>query len=79
MIHTEHVKVADTLVRSWALHLATVSGEIVFTDTIRAVISLVLLGACLFVILSSRYREKERNWAFSTIGALTGFWLRSMS
>jgi hypothetical protein len=39
-------------------------------------ISLVLLIASLFVILSSNYEIAVRNWAFGTIGTVLGFWLR---
>lgn len=35
------------------------------------------LGACaLFVVLSARYGLRDKYWAYATIGALVGFWLR---
>ena len=51
-------------------------------DLVRAtpaIISCALLAACLFVIVSRKFREKDKNWAYTTIGALTGFWLRDVS
>jgi len=46
-------------------------------DSMQAFISVVLLLASIFVVLTKRYQEKDRNWAYGTIGALIGFWLRS--
>jgi len=48
-------------------------------DAFRALVSLALLAASLFIIISGRYRERERNWAFTTVGALIGFWFRGLS
>jgi hypothetical protein len=39
-------------------------------------ITLLLLAASLFVILSSRYEAKDKNWAYATVGTLVGFWLK---
>ena len=46
-------------------------------DSIRGTISLMLASASLFVILSGRYGTADQSWAYATIGALTGFWLRA--
>jgi hypothetical protein len=50
----------------------------VFT-AVRTVITLALLAVSLFVIVSRKCREREKNWAYTTIGALTGFWFRDLS
>jgi hypothetical protein len=34
-----------------------------------------VLAASLFSVMSSRYREAERRWAYGSIGAILGFWL----
>ncbi len=41
----------------------------------RMAISLGLLGASLFVILSKRYTPTDRHWAYATVGTILGFWL----
>jgi hypothetical protein len=40
-------------------------------------VSLILLPATLFVILSSRYQPKDKHWAYSTLGMVIGFWLKT--
>jgi hypothetical protein len=35
-----------------------------------------LLIASLLVILSSRYSESDKKWAYGTVGTLVGFWLK---
>jgi hypothetical protein len=40
------------------------------------VVTLALLSSSLFVILSARYQQKDKNWAYSTIGVIVGFWLK---
>lgn len=39
-------------------------------------ISVALLAATLFVILSKRYDVKDKHWAYTTIGVIVGFWLK---
>ena len=41
------------------------------------IISLVLLSAALWVILSRSYQPTDRHWAYGAIGTIVGFWLRS--
>lgn len=41
-----------------------------------AVISLIVLSAALYVILSKKYTPKDKHWAYATIGTVLGFWLR---
>jgi hypothetical protein len=60
-----------------ALGAAAVEWSIGFANSMRAFISVALLTASLFVVLSKRYLEKDRNWAYGTIGALIGFWLHT--
>jgi len=45
-------------------------------EGMQAIISIVLLIAGLYVILSKAYDPSTTNWAFATIGTLVGFWLR---
>jgi hypothetical protein len=46
-----------------------------YKNSMLAFISLLLFVYSLFVVLSTRYEPKDKNWAYGTIGALTGFWL----
>ena len=39
----------------------------------QVTVSLVLLAASLFVILSRRYTPQDKHWAYATIGTLLGF------
>jgi hypothetical protein len=41
-----------------------------------ATVSLIVLLAALFVILSKRYPPKVEHWAYATVGTVLGFWLR---
>ena len=41
----------------------------------QVVVSLVFMGAVLFVILSKRYKKEDQNWAYGTLGLIIGFWL----
>ena len=43
---------------------------------VRIAVSLAVLGAALFVILSQRYPEDYAKWAFGVIGVVIGYWLR---
>jgi hypothetical protein len=42
----------------------------------QIVVSLVLLAAALFIILSGGYDANSKQWAFVTVGTILGFWLR---
>ena len=46
-----------------------------FRHSMQALITAVLLGTSLIVIVTERYSEKDKNWAYGTVGALVGFWL----
>jgi hypothetical protein len=55
--------------------IASLEWSIGFRKSIQALISLVLFGASMIVIVSKKYTDTDRNWAYGTIGALIGFWL----
>jgi hypothetical protein len=42
----------------------------------QIIISLVLLGATLFIILAKKYQPKDKHWAYGTLGMVVGFWLK---
>jgi hypothetical protein len=42
----------------------------------QVLVTLVVLIACLFVILSKGYDPNSQHWAYGTVGTLVGFWLR---
>lgn len=46
--------------------------------TMRVLVSLVMLGASLYVILSKNYDADTSKWAFGTAGTVIGFWLREV-
>lgn len=39
-------------------------------------ISVIVLGAGLWVVLSRRYQPQEKHWAYGAIGTIIGFWLK---
>ena len=44
-------------------------------DIMRALISLVVLAAALYVILSNKYEDDVKKWAFGVVGLIVGYWL----
>ncbi|WP_421724128.1 hypothetical protein [Bauldia sp.] len=40
------------------------------------VVSVVVLGAALYVILSAAYAEDTAKWAYGAVGTVVGFWLK---
>lgn len=42
----------------------------------KIVISLMILGAGLFVLLFGNYDEGTKKWAIGAVGLVTGFWLK---
>ena len=42
----------------------------------QVLVSIVLLIATLFVILSKKYDARNKHWAYATVGLLVGFWLK---
>jgi hypothetical protein len=47
------------------------------TLIVQGAMTLIFVGACLYVIVSKRYGPAERHWAFGTLGTILGFWLRT--
>ena len=43
----------------------------------RVSISLLVLIAALFIILSKQYDGDQQKWAFGTIGTVLGYWLKT--
>lgn len=41
----------------------------------QMVVSLILLVAALYVVLSRKYPTDSQKWAFGTLGTIVGFWL----
>jgi hypothetical protein len=39
-------------------------------------VSLVLLGASVYIILSQSYNPNDKHWAYATAGTVLGFWLK---
>ena len=44
---------------------------------VQILLSVLLAALSLFVILSDRYGANQRHWAYGTMGALLGFWLKA--
>jgi hypothetical protein len=50
--------------------------KLTLTQFGQIVTSVLLSGAALYIVLSREYPPQEKNWAFSTLGTILGFWLR---
>ena len=48
-------------------------------EIMQIIISLVVLGASLYIILSKKYDNDVQKWAFGAIGTVIGYWLPSAS
>ncbi len=61
----------------WLRNLQRSSATLGFDvrQLVQIIISVLLLLASLFVVLSSKYAPKDKHWAYGTIGTLVGFWL----
>ncbi len=42
----------------------------------QVLVTLTVLVACLFVVLSDAYDANSKHWAYGTLGTIIGFWLR---
>ena len=42
-----------------------------------AVVSIVVLIAALFVILSGKYADADKKWAYGAVGTIVGYWLNT--
>lgn len=45
--------------------------------TIRMVITIVLLLAAVYIILSQKYDADSQKWAFGVVGTILGYWMRT--
>ncbi len=43
----------------------------------QVVVSIATLVASLAIILLKRYEQRDKHWAYATIGTIIGFWVRS--
>jgi hypothetical protein len=50
--------------------------KLTLTQFGQIVASAFLSAAALYIVLSRDYPPQEKNWAFSTLGTILGFWLR---
>jgi hypothetical protein len=48
-----------------------------FRLVMQVIVTLLLLPATLFIILSKRYAPKDQHWAYTTVGLIIGFWLKA--
>jgi hypothetical protein len=44
----------------------------------QILLSLLLVGASLYVVLAEHYDPNSKHWAFGTLGTIMGFWLRGV-
>lgn len=45
-------------------------------DVMSVLVSVAVLTAALFVILSNRYDDATKKWAYGVAGLVIGFWLK---
>jgi hypothetical protein len=45
-------------------------------DSMQIVVSLVFLGASIYIILSKEFDPKDKQWAYGSAGTILGFWLK---
>ena len=46
-------------------------------QVMQIILSLVIVGAGLYIILSGGYAEDTEKWAFGSVGTILGYWLSS--
>ncbi len=51
-------------------------GQDRITTLIKIGISVIVLGAALFVLLSQKFPDDYNKWAFGMVGLVVGYWLR---
>ena len=44
-------------------------------DLMAIVVSVAVLGASLYVILTKKFSPESDKWAYGAVGTITGFWL----
>lgn len=42
----------------------------------QMVLTIITLPATLYIVLSKKYESKGKNWAYTTLGTIIGFWIR---
>jgi len=47
------------------------------TSLMPTIISVVLLAASLWVILTKKYQPTDRHWAYGIVGTIIGYWLHT--
>ncbi|HKV79780.1 MAG TPA: hypothetical protein VJP02_16650 [Candidatus Sulfotelmatobacter sp.] len=47
-----------------------------FKTIMLGIVSISLLAAALFVILTKRFQASDRHWAYGTVGMIAGYWLK---
>ena len=52
-----------------------VGPEVLVKLIMQVVVTVLILIAALFVVLSKRYEAPEKNWAFGALGAILGAWI----
>ena len=48
------------------------------TFSMLCVVTLTVLAASLYVILSGQFDQSAQKWAYSSVGTILGFWLRAV-
>jgi len=56
--------------------VARAIGKLDSRSAMQVLVSLCLLSASLFVILTAGYDPNIKHWAFATVGTILGFWLK---
>jgi hypothetical protein len=52
-----------------------VGPEVLVKLVMQVAVTVPVLIAALFVVVSNRYKAPEKNWAFGALGAILGAWL----
>jgi hypothetical protein len=61
----------------WAVFSVRPSDSM-FQPIMQAAVTLIVLSACLYVLLSSGKDARLRTWAMGIVATLLGYWLRGM-
>jgi hypothetical protein len=44
-------------------------------DLMQVIVTIIFSAAALFAIFSNRFKPAEKNWAYSAVAAILGYWL----
>lgn len=55
-------------------HFASLGGSAPYF--MRAIVSLAVLGAGLYVILDQSYTAEDKKWGYGIVGTMVGYWLK---